>query len=169
MTVTGPYRWGAVGEETARLAAYYNEHGWPMDHEDPAPAIFGPAVMAAMSMAANDPAAYRDNFKGRLEPALPAGTKDPLIEFVTWRIRDTETEPAHEVPQLYDTQAGPMLHRYAGHVRQDCAVFRRIVARYWAAVTSDAPADVQRALRSAVEDLAQRWKTHPAWREDWSR
>lgn len=116
----------------------------------------------------DETAAWRDDFTGKLEPALPSGTKDPLIEFVTWQILAAETQPKHEVPQLYDTQAGPMLHRYAGYVRQDCEAFRRVVNRYWDAVTTGAPTPAQAALRSAVEDLALRWKTHPDWREDWS-
>jgi hypothetical protein len=76
-----------------------------------------------------------DDFRAKQEPRVDP--VDDLSRFVLDRIRDAETEPAIEVMAVYDQPAGPMAHRYAGHVRRDCVVFRQIVAMYLAAAAED--------------------------------
>lgn len=118
-----------------------------------------------------------DDFRGKQEPQVDPGD-DPLARFVVDRIRDAETEPGIEVMAVYDQPAGPMAHRYAGHVRRDCRAFRWIVAAYLTAVTAsinwedtgDDPAEMDgraQGLRAAVLVVANRWPDHPDFRDEW--
>ena len=80
------------------------------------------------------------------------------------RIRDAESEPAIEVMAVYDQPAGPMAHRYAGHVRRDCVVYRKVVALY---LEPSASPSAKRALRAAVVSIAERWDNHPEFDDRW--
>jgi hypothetical protein len=116
-----------------------------------------------------------DDFRAKQEPR--PDPVDDLSRFVLDRIRDQETEPAIEVMAVYDQPAGPMAHRYAGHVRRDCVVFRRIVAEYCAEMTARKAEhpdpkvgafDRARGLRYAVRAVACRWSGHAEFQSEWS-
>jgi hypothetical protein len=116
-----------------------------------------------------------DDFRAKQEPRVTP--VDDLSRFVLDRIRDAETEPAIEVMAVYDQPAGPMAHRYAGHVRRDCVAFRRIVAEYceWMADRDAARqhgagelwAAHRDGLLGSVTAIANRWADHPDMRDDW--
>jgi hypothetical protein len=114
-----------------------------------------------------------DDFRAKQEPRVDP--VDDLSRFVLDRIRDQETEPAIEVMAVYDQPAGPMAHRYAGHVRKDCVVFRRIVAEYCGfarEVQNAADSDWYyrgqfEGITLAVKAIANRWSGHPDFRDEW--
>lgn len=119
---------------------------------------------------------WRDDFTGRQLPDVTA--VDDLSRFVMDRIVHAESEPQHEVPQSYNQPAGPMAHRYAGHVRRDMVAFRKIVAQY-VVVHSDYEAETDPNRRymlagcalvaaGAMSALAERWADHPDFRDSWS-
>jgi hypothetical protein len=107
----------------------------------------------------------------------PIGPKvepcDDLSRFVMDCIRLQETEPRTDmVVQSYDETAGPMAHRYAGKVREDCKAFRRIVALYVEAHTAGNAdqgfvAGARAYTEAAVLVLANRWSTVAGFREEW--
>lgn len=113
-----------------------------------------------------------DTFQHLQKPDLRSGG-DPLVAFVIARIIDLETEPRQEFPRVYALAAGPIAHRYAKHVRDDCVVFRQIVAAYLKALAITEGPDAQQArieaaaLRRAVMAIAERWWHHPTFRDDW--
>lgn len=72
-----------------------------------------------------------DQFTGKQEP--DPRPVDDLSEFVMARIRTAEKDPVVDgVPGMYAKPGGAITHRYAGNVRRDMVVFRRIVAEYCA-------------------------------------
>ncbi|MFC5268448.1 hypothetical protein ACFPJ1_40620 [Kribbella qitaiheensis] len=102
-----------------------------------------------------------DDFRAKLEPR--PDPVDDLSRFVLDRIREAETEPvADQVPERAMDQ--PMAYRYAGYVRKDCEVFRKLMALY---VEPSASPSAKRALRLAVMSLAERWSGHPDFDDRW--
>lgn len=118
---------------------------------------------------------WRDDFT---TPLLPEPKPvDALSRFVLERIRFTETEPRHDVPQAYDRAAGPIAHRYAVEMRRDMVAFRKIVAQY-VVVYEDYEAETDPNRRymlagcglvaaGAMSALAERWSDHPDFRDNW--
>jgi hypothetical protein len=103
---------------------------------------------------------------------------DDLSRFVMSRIRFAESEPAVDmVPKSYSRPGGAMTHRYAGNVRRDMVVFRRIVQLYVESLADDdsdpyAKGDgYQAGARSYMEEtmlvLANRFADHPDFRDEW--
>lgn len=112
---------------------------------------------------------WRDDFTGRQLPVVTP--VDDLSRFVMARIMHAESEPQHEVPQSYDRQAGPMAHRYAGHVRRDMVAFRRIAELYcearWTNYDDGYQQGASAYMESAMLILANRFSDHPDFREEW--
>lgn len=115
---------------------------------------------------------YDRPLEPRVEPV------DELSRFVLDQIRAQETEPRiDQVPQRHDEPNGALAYRYAGKVRDDCVVFRRIVALYVSALAEvdaaendlerNAEKDRALGLRQAVAALAARWDDQPAFKAEW--
>lgn len=117
-----------------------------------------------------------DRFEHTQEPDFTP--VDDLSRFVRARIIEAEIEPRSEVIAMYDEPAGAMAHRYAKHVRQDCVVFRQIVAAYLDSLLKAQEAedtyghdyweDVAQGLRTAVLAIANRWSDHHEFLPEWS-
>ena len=110
-----------------------------------------------------------DDFRAKQEPQFEP--VDDLSRFVADRIREAETEP---VADQVEPNGQPMAYRYAGYVREDCKVFRRILAAYQRAYDNRrahpddlASAGALLALLGVVTGLANRWDTHPDFQEGW--
>jgi hypothetical protein len=108
-----------------------------------------------------------DTFQHLQKPDLhPAG--DPLAAFVKARIIDAELEPRHEFPRVYGLAAGPIAHRYAKHMREDCVVFRQIVELYLQGQEiPEGDYDWSLGAELAVRAIACRWDDHPEFDEQW--
>jgi hypothetical protein len=156
--VSEPKRWGIgvarIGEGDRRATA---------GRRVPGVAVHGTEGERLTGFSMGGRHAGVDDFRSKQEPRVEPGD-DPLARFVVERIRDAETEPALEVMAVYDKQAGPMAHRYAGHVRRDCVAFRRIVSLY---LEPSASPSAKRALRSAMLAVANRWSDHHDFRDEW--
>ena len=103
-----------------------------------------------------------DDFRAKLEPRFTP--VDDLSRFVADRIRDLETEPVVDGVDPLKSPGDAAAYRYAKHVRDDCVVFRKIVAQY---VEPSASPSAKRALRLAVVSLAERWSDHHDFQESW--
>ena len=115
-----------------------------------------------------DPPTWRQIEFGPQLPVLPRRHPDPIVTFVASQVHTLEDQVQTEAVEHRKRDLGPVVVRYAHHVLDLTAGYRRVVMRYVDALDAGAPAGEVDQLRRAVAAIAVVWqkKAH-GWRSEW--